>query len=159
ATEIVVHAESAAAAPGLAIGDQAAAVGELGVAAGVAEAAVELAVRPEGQAVDRVVAVDAVESGQYRLFLARGTVRLDLDGDDVGRLGNPDLVADDRESLRRIDVESFVEDPGRVALARALGIFEHDDAIAGLAQRLEVVRWLRRLRAGGAAIVHAFGHP
>ena len=100
----------------------------------------------------RVVVVDALEAGQQHLALVHrrieAQVAIDVGVDDeVGRLRDDDLVVDDRDAERRDQRRLLHERVRAVGLAVAVGVLQHDDAIAfGLAG---VMR----------AVADALGHP
>ena len=67
--------------------------------------------------------------------------------DEIGRIGDDDLVADDGDAERRHE-RGFLDERCRlVGAAVAVGVFEHHDAIA------------LRIALLVAAVVHALGHP
>ena len=96
--------------------------------------------------------IDALEAGQQHLALVHrrieAQVPIDVGVDDeVGRLRDDDLVVDDRDAERR-DQRRFLHERMRaVGLAVAVGVLQHDDAIAfGLPGMM-------------GAVANAFGHP
>src|SRR5262249_28043708 len=143
------------------------------VYAGVADAEIELAVRPDQDAVDAVIVVVAAEAAQQLLGRA---VRLAvavfvLEHENVRRVadvdaaGNPSLtvgalmfcvgaligIRRDRDAERGDEVGGLVKRRRLVRFAGALGVFEDDDAVAFLA----IGRFVVEL----AAVVDRLAHP
>ena len=122
------------------------------IAAGVAGVEDPLAVGADRHRVQRVVVVDALEAREQHLALVHGRIEpqvaIDVRVDDeVGRLRDDDLVVDDGDAERRDERRFLHERVRAVGLAVAVGVLQHDDAIAfGLAG---VMR----------AVANAFGHP
>ena len=106
----------------------------------------------DGDRVQRVVVIDALEAGQQHLALVHRRIELQVPidvrvDDQVGRLRDDDLVVDDGDAERRDQARFLHEGVRAVGLAVAVGVLQDDDAVAfGLAG---VVR----------PIVDAFGHP
>ena len=141
----VVRVVSAADAEGLArlVGEHRAAV------AGVP---IELAVRPDRDAVQRVIVGAAVEAGENHFALVHGGVELSVTvhirvDDEVRRHRDDDLIVDHADAHRRVEERLLHERPRLVRHAVAIGVLKHNDAVAG------------GLAVAFAAIVHALGDP
>ena len=96
--------------------------------------------------------IASVETGEQHLAFIHGgiefVIAVDIGvNDQVRRLRHDDFVVDDRDAERRDEIRVLHEGRDLVGLARALGVFEHDDAVAF------------RAAAGVAAVVHALGDP
>ena len=96
--------------------------------------------------------VDALEAGQQHLALVHrrieAQVPIDVGVDDeVGRLRDDDLVVDDGDAERCDQRRLLHERVRAVGLAVAVGVLQHDDAVAlGLAGMMR-------------AVANPFGHP
>ena len=120
--------------------------------AAIALREVEETVGPEGDGVERVIVIAAVEAGEEDVALVDGGVEfpvaVDVGVDDqVGGVGDEDAVVDDRHAERSDEAGLLDEGVRFVGAAVAVGIGEDGDAVAlGLA-------------VGVTAVVDALGDP
>ena len=83
----------------------------------------------------RVIVVDALEAGQEHLALVdrrvEDAIAIDVGVDDqIGRLGDDDLVVDHRHAERGDERGLLHERVGRVSLAVVIGVLDDDDPVA-----------------------------
>ena len=101
-------------------------------------------------AVQRVVVGAAVEAGENHFTLVHGGVELSVAihigvDDEVRRHRDEDLVVDDADAHRRVEERLLHEDPRLVRRAIAIGVLEHNDAVAGGLAGMLFSTWLTTL--------------
>ena len=118
---------------------------------GVALVEVVLAVGAEHDGVQAVIVIDSAEPGQQHFLLHDLVVFVFRVDDQVGRLGDVHLVAENGDAERHANLRALVEDLDLVGLAVLIRVLEDDDAVALRPGVREVA-----LRP---PVVHAFQHP
>lgn len=118
----------------------------------VAEVEVQSAIRSEGEAVDTVVVLRALDSGEHD-FASIGpqvsVIVIETEHAVTGR--DNDSVAEDADTVCRIDVTSLMEDSLSICFTVVIGVFEYEDAVA--------FRAVGVIAIGKSAVVDNFADP